>query len=107
MQPRPVANTRAIPRDKFFWGVIMTLLLAQVVALWMLCSNQVRQAELRNASMRVERTAVVDCLRTVPDATLRTCAVRVAGKAEEQQDPNILTGAAWMSNTVPVSFAFR
>jgi hypothetical protein len=107
MQPRPVAKTHGLPRDKFFWAAAVTLLVAQLVAFWMLCSNQVRQAELRDASLQVERTAIADCLRHAPDASLRTCAVRVAGKTVEQQNGAPHADPAWMSNVVPVHFAFR
>ena len=48
-----------------------------MLAFWMLCSHQVRKAEVRDATLQVQRVAVADCLRYIPHATLNSCASRV------------------------------
>ena len=44
----------------------------------MLCSQQVRKAQARDAAWQVERMAMADCLRYIPKATLHSCASRIA-----------------------------
>lgn len=74
---RPRTRTAAVPRDRAFWIATSVLLLGQLIAFWMVCSQQVSVAAQRRASEQVERVAVVHCLRTVPGATLGSCAQRV------------------------------
>ena len=71
-------HTASAPRDRAFWVAASVLLLGQLVAFWMLCSHQVRMAEVRHASAQVERLAVADCLRYVPNATMGSCTARMA-----------------------------
>jgi hypothetical protein len=71
-------HTAAAPRDRAFWIAASVLVLGQLVAFWMLCSHQVRMAEVRHASAQVERLAVADCLRYVPNATMGSCSARMA-----------------------------
>lgn len=72
---RPIASA---PRDRAFWIAASVLVVGQLVAFWMLCSHQVRMAQVRHASAQVERLAVADCLRYVPNATLGSCSARMA-----------------------------
>ena len=106
MPSRPSRNPAAFPRDQAFWLGAAVLVLGQLVAFWMLCSQQVRKAEVRNAAMQVERLALADCLRYVPQATLTSCAQRVApldGRAQA------LAGAPADAATsvVPVNYVYR
>lgn len=73
----PRTRNAAIPRDRAFWIATSVLLLGQLIAFWTVCSQQVSAAAQRHASEAVERLAVAQCLRTVPGATLATCAQRV------------------------------
>jgi hypothetical protein len=99
-------------RDKLLWPVLVTIVAAQLLAFWMLCSHQVRKAEVRDATVQVQRVAVADCLRYIPRATLNSCVSRVdptrtpeVAMAAESGAP----GAARtvMSSAVSVSFAYR
>ena len=106
-----LSRTADKPRGKLLWAFIASLALVQVVALWLLCSHQVRTAAVRNAGLQVERTAMADCLRQVPDATRNSCARRITGNsnaadvmpASEPADRR----AARMSTALPVNFTFR
>jgi hypothetical protein len=112
MPRHPLGKIAAMPRDKLFWPVLVTLVAAQLLAFWMLCSHQVRKAEVRDATLQVQRVAVADCLRYIPRATLNSCANRV----DPSRQPDMMMagdGAApaaarsAMSTTVPVSFAYH
>jgi hypothetical protein len=95
MLPPLLEKTAGLPRDTWLWALIGFLVVGQISAFWMLCQYQVRKAEVRHASLQMERTAVADCMKYVPRATLNSCAARVA----IQQD-----GAARATN---VSLAVR
>lgn len=75
---RPPPKTDTALRDQVFWLSATALVLGQLLAFWMVCSQQVRKAEVRHAASQVERTAVADCLRYIPHATLISCAARIA-----------------------------
>jgi hypothetical protein len=77
MLPQLLAKTTGIPREKLLWPVLAVLVTGQLLAFWMLCIHQVRKAEVRNATLQVQRVAVADCLRYIPHATLNSCAARV------------------------------
>ena len=56
--PSPSAAKNAAPaREKMFLALIVTLAVAQLVAFWMLCSHQVREAQARGATVQVGRSA--------------------------------------------------
>jgi hypothetical protein len=78
MSPRTLEKSAAAPRDKAFWGIILTLMVAQLVAFWMVCSHQVRKAEVRDVGLQVQRLAVLDCMRDSLKATLNSCTNRAA-----------------------------
>ncbi len=78
MPSRTTAKTPDVSRDKLFWAIASAMVVGQLVAFWMLCSHQVRKAEVRDATAQVERMAVADCLRYIPGATLSSCAARIA-----------------------------
>jgi hypothetical protein len=77
MPALPFGPLAALPRDKVLrWGLVF-LVAGQLLAFWMVCSHQVRKAEVRDATLQVQRVAVADCLRYIPHATLNSCASRV------------------------------
>jgi hypothetical protein len=80
MLSQTTAQTAAATRAKMFWALIATLAVGQLVAIWMLCSHQVRQAELRQATVQVDRIAVADCMRFIPGTTPQQCAARLAAR---------------------------
>jgi len=93
--PRLLDQSADVSRDKKFWLIASAVVLGQLVAFWMLCSHQVRKAEVRDAGAKVERMAVADCLRYIPGATASSCAAS-AGAPRAQ-----------MSAAVPVNFVYR
>lgn len=111
-----LAKTADAPRDKLFWAVIGTLVVGQLLAFWMLCTHQVRKAEVRDATLQVQRVAVADCLRYIPKATLHGCANRVdpshradsAVMAAGESGPGTAGAArATMSSATQVNFSYR
>lgn len=81
-------------RAKLFWAVIGVVLLGQLVAIYMLCSQQVRNAHVRETAIQVQRTAINDCLQYLPNATVGSCASRGSAR----------TAA---TSPVPVNFIYR
>lgn len=78
MLPHVLAKSPDTSPGKLFWTLILALIAGQFIAFWMLCVHQVRKAEVRDATLQVERMAMADCLRYIPKATLNSCASRVA-----------------------------
>jgi uncharacterized protein YpmS len=54
MPTRSLTTSAESSRDKWMWALLALLAVGQIVALWMLCQNQVAQAESRHAAMRAE-----------------------------------------------------
>lgn len=104
MPSRPQTKTENIARDRVFWLAATVLVLGQLLAFWMLCSHQVRQAQVRHASAQVERMAVVDCLRQVPDATFSSCAAKAAPGDRAVAQFAARAGGA---ETVPVNYVYH
>jgi hypothetical protein len=77
MLPPLLDRTSHSPADKWLWALIGVLVIGQLFAFWMLCRQQVRQAEARHASAQLERMAMLDCIQTIPGATRSHCATRV------------------------------
>jgi hypothetical protein len=89
------ANIAVTMRKKMFWALIGGLAVGQLIAIWMLCSQQVRQAQAREATVQVDRMALADCLRSGPGNTPRHCAARLAAP---KHDPHAVLAAG--ENTV-------
>ena len=60
MLSRISAGSGDVSHDKLFWGVALAMVAAQLLALWLLCSFQVRKAELRHAAAQAEQLAVAE-----------------------------------------------
>jgi hypothetical protein len=105
MLSRLLARSADVQSRRMFWAVVSTLALVQLVAFWLLCSHQVRKAEVRDATLQVQRVAISDCLQYIPHATLHGCAARVDPAAEP--DGTLVVGGAVPGNTVPVNFAYH
>jgi hypothetical protein len=65
------------PRSRMLWAVLGALIAGQLAALWLLCSQQVRQAEARQTERHVQQLALADCLQYIPGATIATCTSRI------------------------------
>jgi hypothetical protein len=81
MQPHTLAKSARRSPGKLFWLVVVTIMLGQIVAFWILCTQQVRNAQARDAAWQVERMAMADCMRYIPKSTLHSCASRIASGA--------------------------
>jgi hypothetical protein len=60
MLPPLLDKAQTSPADKWLWALLGLLVVGQVVALWMLCQQQVEKAEIRDAQVRIERFALRD-----------------------------------------------
>jgi hypothetical protein len=113
MPRRLLSKTADASRDKLFWLTASAMVFGQLVAFWMLCSDQVRTAEARDATVRVERMAVADCLRHTPQATLNSCSARLATNGSQGEAGTAAMHAsggaapAMMSSVVPVNYVYR
>jgi hypothetical protein len=91
-----------MPRTRMFWAVVGALILGQLMALWVLCSHQVRKAEARQTDVQVQQLALADCLRYIPGATIATCTSR---SAEGGLQTAAMGAARAPSGVVPVGFS--
>jgi hypothetical protein len=103
MLSRLLALSADVPSRRIFWAVVSMLALVQLAAFWMLCSHQVRKAEVRDATLQVQRIAISDCLQYIPHATLHGCAARVDPAAHD--DGALLAGVP--GNALAVNYAYR
>jgi hypothetical protein len=77
MLPQPPEKTDSAPRSRLHWVIGAALVAGQLVAFWMVCSHQVRKAQMRDLTDEVQGVAISDCLQYIPRATLISCANRV------------------------------
>jgi hypothetical protein len=107
----PLATRRAFPRERAMWSVLMALIGLQLVAFWLLCSHQVRKAEVRTATLQVQRVAVADCLRYIPRATLTSCVNRVDPTSRFDAAPMLANDTPGAGRTTmgaaPVNVSYR
>lgn len=73
MLPALPAFANPSARRGLFWIALVAVAIAQLAALWALCSRQVHAAEARGAGTRMERMAMAGCLQGGPGATLAAC----------------------------------
>ncbi|HSV81042.1 MAG TPA: hypothetical protein VLK85_17735 [Ramlibacter sp.] len=88
------------PRSPMFWLVFGTLALAQLLALWLLCSHQVRKAEARSTEVQVRQMALSDCLQYVPGSTIASCTLQIDGVRAQA----LPAGNPAVAGATPVSF---
>jgi hypothetical protein len=60
MLPPLLDKSRSSSTDKWLWAFLGALVVGQVAAIWMLCQQQVDNAQARQAVLRVERFAAQD-----------------------------------------------
>jgi len=107
MVPHLLAKNAEKSPGKLFWSVVVALMLGQIVAFWMLCTYQVRKAQVRDATLQVERMAVADCLRYIPKSTLNSCASRVAPQNRDAGPAMAAVGAPATTHAKPVKVSFH
>ncbi len=99
------------PRAKFFLGVLGVVVLAQLVGIYMLCTEQVRQKHARETEIQMQRMAVNDCLQYMPNATIASCNRQSASRAVEDGVRDTVAQASSqrsvMATAIPVNFSFR
>ena len=72
-QHRP--QSAGITRDHVLWAALSVLVVAQIVAFWMLCSHQVRKAaETRVAAIHTQQVAMTDFLNSAAPSRQRPTA---------------------------------
>jgi hypothetical protein len=60
MLPPLLDKSHSPSAEKWLWALLGVLVVGQIVALWMLCQQQVDKAQVREAALRVERMAAQD-----------------------------------------------
>jgi hypothetical protein len=60
MLPPLLDTARRSPADKWLWALLGFLVVGQIVALWLVCDQQVQKAAVRDAAVRAERFAMRD-----------------------------------------------
>ncbi len=60
-------------RTPLFWVILAGVVVAQLMVLYALCSQQMQQASQREAAARVQMTAYGDCLAQDARATFAGC----------------------------------
>ena len=78
MLPPLLDRNSPSPADKWLWVLLGVLVVGQLFAFWMLCRQQVNQAEARHASAQLERMAVSDCMQAIAGAASGPCATPAA-----------------------------
>ena len=99
-----------------FWAALLALMAVQIAAFWMLCSQQVRKAELRDATAHQERLALAECMSS-PKSTVSGCVARAAALQGASRNTVLVAGdkaldgagapALATNGPVPVSFTVR
>ncbi len=107
MLPPLLANIPPASRQKLLWSLLAAVAAGQLLAFWMLCSHQVRKAQVRDATLQVQQVAVADCLRYLPRATLSSCAAFVDPNSRADSASVIASARPAMGAATPVSFSFR
>lgn len=97
------SSTQQQPRSRLMSIGLGALAVGQLVALGMLCSQQVQKAQARDSNDVVQRMALSDCLQYVPGSTIASCRQRVdLARLDGQRTRDVdVTGA------VPVKVSFR
>jgi hypothetical protein len=91
-----------LTEHRLLWIGLGALVLAQLVAFWMVCSHQVRQAEVRDTAIAVQQMALSDCLQYIPGSTIASCSSQI-----EQAKAMQPTGSTAVTGAMPVSFSYR
>ena len=73
MLPQITTKTADLSRDRVMWIALGALVIAQIIAFWMLCNNQVLKAQERHESIQAQRASLSDCLQYMPGSTIMSC----------------------------------
>jgi hypothetical protein len=106
MPSRPLSPTPAMLRDPAVLLVLMAVISVQLLAFYVVCSQQMQKAEERQSVARAERVATIDCLETLSQMTFASCALRSA-KRQGSAVPNMMGAAGHAGSTVPAAYVLR
>ena len=107
------------PYTRLLWAVAGVVLLAQLAAMFWLCSQQVNDARVRQAATQIYRGSISNCLQGSSEANVGTCRRQLVTANTESAftDGGVVTisrraaGVALSRNSIssaaPVSFDFR
>jgi hypothetical protein len=97
------------PRGGMFWMIVFGVVATQLMAFWLLCSHQVRKAEVRRNEAVVRQMALSDCLQYIPGSTIASCTGRTEPQAQAAShvDTGPPPGKTSLSGATPVSFTYR
>lgn len=70
------------PRRKLFWAALAVVAFFQLIALYMVCSQQMQKAQVREATWNAKRGALIDCLTYLPKSTVGGCRSQVATSSD-------------------------
>ena len=73
MLSRLLDPREGMPRQPLFWLVLAAIVVTQLMAFYLLCTQQVRKAENRRAEAEVQRMANADCLQYLAQSTIGSC----------------------------------
>ncbi|HEY8360526.1 MAG TPA: hypothetical protein VIL30_23980 [Ramlibacter sp.] len=97
-----LTDTTQQPRSRLFWVALGALAVAQLFAFWMLCNQQVRNAQARDTGAAVQQLALADCLQYVPGSTVASCSEAMGLlRASAQPADSAVAG------TIPVNSNYR
>ena len=74
-------------RNPALWWLLGALVVAQLMAFWLLCSHQVARAEARGAEAEMTQMALADCLQYIPGSTIASCTTRLGLAANTVPQP--------------------
>jgi hypothetical protein len=109
--PSPVSTSQGSPGNGPLLKTIgVTLIIAQLLAFFLICSLQVRKAEARRMAVQVQETAFSDCLQYVIGSTIGSCTSGLGGQqaqpqAEVQADAGVAPAA--VSSHAALGIALR
>lgn len=72
MLPPLIDKSQPSPADRWLWALLGVLVVGQLVALWLVCRQQVERQTVREAQARAERVAMMDVC--APKNGRATCA---------------------------------
>lgn len=90
-------------RSHLWWVFLGGVAVAQLCAFWLVCTQQVRRAEVRHSEAMVQQMALSDCLQYIPGSTIGSCSIRPGPAPAQAVDKT----EAPVAVAMPVSFNYR
>ena len=74
MPTRQLDPADATPRERAFWLVLAAVAASQLLAFYLVCTHQVREAQVRRTAAVVQHVAFTDCPPAVDGLPASGCA---------------------------------